>query len=160
MAARCGRRRRRRRDVLERGVMFDSSAVAGWRDISQSDMLLKPDLATAVSDPFSAQPSLILICNVAEPSTGLGYERCPARSRSAPRTHLAASGLADRILVAPQAEFCVFDDVRFAVATNEAFFRVDSEEGGYNSGTRYDVGNSGHRPHERAARRAADRIHG
>ena len=56
--------------LLERGVMFDGSAVAGWRDISQSDMLLKPDLATAVSDPFSSQPSFILICNVAEPSTG------------------------------------------------------------------------------------------
>jgi glutamine synthetase len=133
--------------LLERGVMFDGSAVAGWRDVSQSDMLLKPDLATAVSDPFSAQPSLILICNVAEPTTGLGYERCPRSVAERAETHLAASGLADRILVAPQAEFCVFDDVRFAVATNEAFFRVDSEEGGYNSGTHYDVGNSGHRPY-------------
>jgi glutamine synthetase len=133
--------------LLERGVMFDGSAVAGWRDVSQSDMLLKPDLATAVSDPFSAQPGLILICTVAEPTTGLGYERCPRSVAERAETHLAASGLAERILVAPQAEFCVFDDVRFAVATNEAFFRVDSEEGGYNSGTRYDVGNSGHRPH-------------
>jgi glutamine synthetase len=133
--------------LLEHGVMFDGSAVAGWRDVSQSDMLLKPDLATAVSDPFSAQPSLILICNVAEPTTGLGYERCPRSVAERAETHLAASGVAERILVAPQAEFCVFDDVRFAVATNEAFFRVDSEEGGYNSGTRYDVGNSGHRPH-------------
>jgi glutamine synthetase len=132
--------------LLERGVMFDGSAVAGWRDVSQSDMLLKPDLATAVSDPFSAQPSLILICNVAEPTTGLGYERCPRSVAERAETHLAASGVAERLLVAPQAEFCVFDDVRFAVATNEAFFRVDSEEGGYNSGTRYDVGNSGHRP--------------
>ena len=133
--------------LLERGVMFDGSAVAGWRDVSQSDMLLKPDLATAVLDPFSAQPSLILICNVAEPTTGLGYERCPRSVAERAEAHLAASGVADRILVAPQAEFCVFDDVRFAIATNEAFFRVDSEEGGYNSGTRYDVGNSGHRPH-------------
>ncbi|MGH6903560.1 MAG: glutamine synthetase, partial [Geminicoccaceae bacterium] len=55
--------------LLERGVMFDGSAIAGWRDVSQSDMLLKPDLATAVVDPFSAQPSLILICDVAEPTT-------------------------------------------------------------------------------------------
>src|SRR5690606_11755315 len=132
--------------LLERGVMFDGSAVAGWRDVSQSDMLLKPDLATAVSDPFSAQPALILICNVAEPTTGLGYERCPRSVAERAEAHLATSGVAERILIAPQAEFCVFDDVRFAVTTNEAFFRVDSEEGLYNSGTRYDVGNSGHRP--------------
>ena len=118
-------------------------------------MLLKPDLATAVPDPFSAQPSLILICNVAEPSTGLGYERCPRSVAERAETHLAASGLADGILVAPQAGFCVFDDVRFAVAAHEAFFRVDSEEGLKNSGTRYDVGNSGHRP--LAARRSSCR---
>jgi glutamine synthetase len=132
--------------LLEQGVMFDGSALAGWRDISQSDMLLKPDLATAVLDPFSAQPTLILICNVAEPTTGLGYERCPRSVAERAEAHLAASGAAERILIAAQAEFCVFDDVRFAIATNEAFFRVDSEEGRYNSGTRYDVGNSGHRP--------------
>jgi glutamine synthetase len=132
--------------LLERGVMFDGSALAGWRDVSQSDMLLKPDLSSAVLDPFSAQPGLILICNVAEPTTGLGYERCPRSLAERAEAHLAASGVADRILIAPQAEFCVFDDVRFAVHTNEAFFRVDSEEGPYNSGTRYDVGNSGHRP--------------
>src|SRR5688572_13845570 len=64
-------------ELLEQGVMFDGSAIAGWRDVSQSDMLLKPDLASAVLDPFSAQPCLILIGNVAEPSTGVGYERCP-----------------------------------------------------------------------------------
>jgi glutamine synthetase len=132
--------------LLERGVMFAGSALAGWRDVSQSDMLLKPDLATAVPDPFSAQPSLILICEVAEPTTGLGYERCPRALAERAEAHLAASGVADRIVIAPQAEFCVFDDVRFATAGNEAFFRVDAEEGAYNSGTRYDVGNSGHRP--------------
>jgi glutamine synthetase len=132
--------------LLERGVMFDGSALAGWRDVSQSDMLLKPDLGSAVLDPFSAQPSLILICDVAEPTTGLGYERCPRALAERAEAHLAASGVAERVLIAPQAEFCIFDDVRFAIATNEAFFRVDSEEGAYNSGTRYDVGNSGHRP--------------
>lgn len=132
--------------LLERGVMFDGSALAGWRDVSQSDMLLKPDLATAVLDPFSAQPSLILFCDVAEPTTGLGYERCPRALAERAEAHLTTSGIAERILIAPQAEFCVFDDVRFAIAANEAFFRVDSEEGAYNSGTRYDVGNGGHRP--------------
>ena len=73
---------------LHDGVMFDGSAIAGWRDVSESDMLLKPDLASAVLDPFSAQPSLILLCDVAEPSTGLGYERCPRSLARARRGHL------------------------------------------------------------------------
>jgi glutamine synthetase len=133
------------------GVMFDGSAIAGWRDVSQSDMLLQPDPATAVLDPFSAQPTLILICDVAEPSTGLGYERCPRSVARRAGASLARSQFADSARVAHQAEFFVFDDVRFAVASNEAFFRVDSEEGPYNSGTRYEVGNQGHRPTVRGA---------
>jgi glutamine synthetase len=132
--------------LLEQGVMFDGSAIAGWRDVAQSDMLLKPDFASAVLDPFSAQPSLILICDVAEPTTGLGYERCPRSLAARAEAHLAASDIADSVRTAPQAEFCVFDDVRFAVGVQEAFWRIDSEEGPYNSGTRYEVGNSGHRP--------------
>jgi glutamine synthetase len=131
---------------LHDGVMFDGSAIAGWRDVSESDMLLRPDLDSAVLDPFSAQPSLILLCDVAEPSTGLGYERCPRSLARRAEDRLASSGVADRSLIAPRAEFCVFDDVRFGVAINEAFYRVDSEEGPYNAGTRYEVGNRGHRP--------------
>ena len=132
--------------------MFDGSAIAGWRDVSQSDMLLKPDLDSAVLDPFSAQPSLILIGNVAEPSTGLGYERCPRSVAERAEAHLVASGLADRAQIAPQAEFFVFDDVRFASSVQEAFWRVDAEEGPYNSGTRYETGNRGHRPQSGARR--------
>jgi glutamine synthetase len=131
---------------LHEGVMFDGSAIAGWREVSESDMVLKPDLATAVADPFSAQPSLILLCDVVEPGTGLGYERCPRSLAKRAEERLRAAGVADSALIAAKAEFCVFDDVRFGVVTNEAFFRVDSEEGPYNSGTRYDIGNSGHRP--------------
>ena len=83
---------------------------------------------------------------MAEPTTALGYERCPRSVAEQAEAHLAVERRCGAILVAPQAEFCVFDDVRFAIAANEAFFRVDSEEGPYNSGTRFDVGNSGHRP--------------
>jgi glutamine synthetase len=131
---------------LQDGVMFDGSAIAGWRDVSESDMLLKPDLASATLDPFSAQPSLIVPCDVAEPSTGLGYERCPRSIARHAEERLRTNGVADGVLIAATAEFCVFDDVRFGIATNEAFYRVDSEEGPYNSGTRYDIGNRGHRP--------------
>jgi glutamine synthetase len=132
--------------LLEEGLLFDGSAIAGWRDVSQSDMLLKPDLGSAVQDPFSAQPSLILIAGVAEPGTGLGYERCPRSLAERAEAHLAASGIADRIAVAPQAEFFVFDDVRFEVRIQEGYWRVDAEEGPFNSGTCYEVGNRGHRP--------------
>lgn len=131
--------------ILEEGVMFDGSAIAGWRDVSQSDMMLLPDLSTAVLDPFSAQPSLIIGCIVAEPGTGIGYQRCPRSVAARAEAHLAATGVADTARVAPQAEFCVFDDVRFEVGVNQATWRVDSEEGPYNSGTVYEVGNIGHR---------------
>ena len=131
---------------LQDGVMFDGSAIAGWRDVSESDMVLKPDLESAVADPFSAQPSLIVLCDVVEPGTGLGYERCPRSLAKRAEERLRATGVADSALIGAKVEFCIFDDVRFGVVTNEAFFRVDSDEGPYNSGTRYDIGNSGHRP--------------
>ena len=78
-------------EALLEHVMFDGSALAGWRDVSQSDMLLKPDLASAVLDPFSAQANLILICNVAEPTTALGYERCPRSVAEQAEAHLAVN---------------------------------------------------------------------
>ena len=130
--------------LLEEGVMFDGSAIPGWRDVSESDMMLIPDLETAVADPFSAQPSLILISDVAEPGTGLGYDRCPRSIAKRAATQLAASGVADEARVAVEMAFSIFDDVRSEVSANEAFWRVDSEEGSYNGKTRYDVGNSGH----------------
>ena len=124
-------------------------------------MLLKPDLATAVLDPFSAQPSLILICDVAEPTTGLGYERCPRSVAERAEAHLAASGVAERILIAPQAEFCVFDDVRFAIAVQRGVL-----PGGFRGG-RLQLGHPLRRRQQRApaaagraACRAADRAHG
>jgi glutamine synthetase len=137
--------------LLEEGVLFDGSAIPGWRDVAQSDMLLKPDLASAVLDPFSAQPALILVCDVADPQTGLGYERCPRSVAHRLQAHLATSSAADRALIAHQAEFFVFDDARFAVASEAASFRVDAEEGPWNAATRYEVGNRGHRPQARGA---------
>ncbi len=131
--------------ILEEGIMFDGSAIPGWRDVSQSDMMLIPDLSTSVLDPFSAQPSLVLIADVAEPGTGLAYDRCPRSIAKRAATYLTGTGIADRAMVAVETAFCVFDDVRSEVSANQAFWRVDSEEGSYNAGTRYDVGNNGHR---------------
>ncbi len=131
--------------ILTEGIMFDGSAVPGWRDVSQSDLMLVPDLASAVRDPFSAQPSLILICDVVEPGSRVGYERCPRATAARAIAHLAASGIADRAMIGLETAFHVFDDVRVEVRMNEAAWRVDAEEGPYNGATRYDLGNAGHR---------------
>jgi glutamine synthetase len=123
-----------------------AEADEATREAAEAPVLEMTSAGGQADEPPHAEASLILFCDVAEPTTSLGYERCPRSLAERAEAHLAGSGVADRILIAPQAEFCVFDDVRFAVAANEAFFRVDSEEGAYNSGTRYDVGNTGHRP--------------
>lgn len=131
--------------VLAEGIMFDGSAVPGWRDASESDMMLIPDLSTAVLDPFSAQPCLILLANVAEPGSGLGYNRCPRSIASKAVTHLEASGIADQALIATEIAFSIFDDVQSDVRSNEAFWRVRTDEGKDASAVRYDGGNAGHR---------------
>ncbi len=136
--------------VLEEGIMFDGSAVPGWRDASQSDMMIVPDLSSAVIDPFSAQPALIMMADVVEPGSRLGYDRCPRSIAARAATHLAGTGLADRAMVATEMAFSVFDDVRHDVGTGGAFWRVDAEESEGSSGKRYDVGNSGHRFSEAA----------
>ena len=131
--------------ILDEGIMFDGSAVLGWRDASESDMMLIPDLSTAVLDPFSAQPTLILIADVAEPGSGSAYDRCPRSIAANAVTHLVASGVADQIMTATQMAFSIFDDVRSDIQTNEAYWHVRADESKACSGARYDVGNSGHR---------------
>jgi len=133
-------------DVLAEGVMFDGSSIAGWKEINESDMNLMPDLDTAVMDPFSAQPSLIVVCDVTEPSTGQPYGRCPRSVAKMAEQYLAYSGIGDTAYFGPEAEFFIFDDVRYDARMNEAFYRIDEEEGPYNTGREYDEGNVGHRP--------------
>ena len=133
-------------DVLTDGIMFDGSSIAGWKEIHQSDMVLMPDPASAVMDPFSALPQLILTCDVIEPSTGQAYERCPRSVAKKAEIYLAYSGLGDTAYFGPEAEFFVFDDVRFKVSMNETYYMLDQEEGPYNTGRAYEEGNYGHRP--------------
>jgi glutamine synthetase len=133
-------------DFLENGTMFDGSSIAGWKAINESDMLLKPDLETAVIDPFFAQTTLILICDVHEPLTGQTYTRCPRSIAKAAEAYLASSGIGDTTYFGPEAEFFIFDDVRFDVQMNKGFYYLDSKEGAYNTGTEYEGGNLGHRP--------------
>src|SRR5436190_7094360 len=133
-------------DFLNEGTMFDGSSISGWKAINESDMLLKPDLDTAVIDPFFAQTTLILICDVLEPTTGQNYGRCPRSIAKAAENFVNSSGVGDTTYFGPEAEFFIFDDVRFDVAMNHGFYYLDSKEGAYNSGTEYPEGNLGHRP--------------
>ncbi len=133
-------------DTLEEGIMFDGSSIAGWKDIHESDMNLVPDLSTAVMDPFTAQPQLILFCNVHEPTTGQPYNRDPRSVANAALAYMQSSGIADTAYFGPEAEFFVFDDVRFNTEQNLMAYQIDGEEGPYNSWRPYEEGNYGHRP--------------
>ncbi|RMD65387.1 MAG: glutamine synthetase, partial [Alphaproteobacteria bacterium] len=133
-------------EALTEGVMFDGSSIAGWKAINESDMTLVPDLSTAVMDPFAAQPLLILFCDVNEPATGQPYDRDPRSTAKKAEAYLKATGIGDAAFFGPEAEFFVFDDVRFKVEQNHCFFRFLSEEGPYMSGEAMEDGNIGHRP--------------
>lgn len=133
-------------DLLTKGVMFDGSSIAGWKSINESDMILIPDCNTAVMDPFSAVPTLILYCDVIEPTSGKPYERDPRSIAKKAEAFLQKSKIADTAYFGPEAEFFIFDDVRFKAGMNESYYFLDSEEGPYNSGRQYAHNNSGHRP--------------
>ncbi len=133
-------------DELTDGIMFDGSSIAGWKAINESDMILQPDLSTAVMDPFTAQPQLILFCNIVEPSTGQLYDRDPRSTAVRTEAYLQSSGIGDTVYCGPEAEFFVFDDVRYKTDPHNTFYSLDSEEGPYNTGTPFESGNLGHRP--------------
>jgi len=133
-------------EFLAEGVMFDGSSIAGWKAINESDMLLKPDCETAVLDPFAAQPSLIIFCDVMEPLTGQPYGRDPRSIAKKAQAHLAASGIGDAAYFGPEAEFFVFDDVRYESSMNTASYFIDSDEGPWVTNKAFADGNTGHRP--------------
>ncbi len=133
-------------DTFSDGIMFDGSSIAGWKAINESDMTLMPDPATAVMDPFSAQSSLVLFCDVLEPSTHEAYARCPRSAARRAEAYLQSSGAGDTAYFGPEAEFFVFDDVRFDVSMHNTFYKIDDSEGPYNSGAEFEGGNTGHRP--------------
>jgi len=133
-------------EVFEEGIMFDGSSIAGWRGIQESDMTLIPDPTTATLDPFTAQPSLVLFCDVREPVSGQSYSRDPRSTAKKAEAYLQSSGLGDTAFFGPELEFFVFDDVRWDVSMNNTFYRIDSDEGPYNTGNQLEGGNPGHRP--------------
>ncbi|HRX38199.1 MAG TPA: type I glutamate--ammonia ligase [Parvularculaceae bacterium] len=133
-------------DFFAEGTMFDGSSIAGWKAINESDMILMPDASTAIEDPFFSQPTLTLICDVLEPSTGQPYSRDPRTTAKAAEAYLAASGIGDTCYFGPEAEFFVFDDVRWSTEQHNMGYTLDSTEGPYNSATPYEGGNLAHRP--------------
>ena len=133
-------------DALAEGFMFDGSSIAGWKAINESDMTLMPDLSRFYIDPFFAQPTLALFCDVLDPATMQPYERDPRSTAKAALAHMASAGIADTAFFGPEAEFFIFDDVKIDVGMNVGMYKVDSVEGPYNSGRDYEEGNMGHRP--------------
>ena len=132
--------------VFEDGKMFDGSSIAGWKGINESDMVLLPDAASAVMDPFSEHPTLILVCDVLEPSTMQAYARCPRSVAKRAEAFLKASGVADQAFFGPEPEFFIFDAVRWQNNMNACGFEIDSEEAAWSSNKKFEEGNSGHRP--------------
>ncbi|MDA3946812.1 MAG: type I glutamate--ammonia ligase [Helicobacteraceae bacterium] len=134
-------------DNVEAGFPFDGSSVDAWQPINKSDMLLKADIGTAFLDPFTADPTIIVFCDVYDIYKNQAYERCPRSIAKAALKHAESLGIADAAYFGPENEFFVFDDIKFTDNINEAGYKVDTEEGGWNSGTIYpDMYNTGHRP--------------
>ncbi|PIE11462.1 MAG: type I glutamate--ammonia ligase [Rhodobacterales bacterium] len=133
-------------DFLEEGFMFDGSSIAGWKSIEASDMKLMPDARSAYIDPFYAEKTLAVHCSIAEPDTGEAYERDPRATAEKAEAYLKSSGIGDSFFVGPEAEFFLFDDVRYQVAMNKVSFEVDAQDAAWNTDTEYEMGNMGHRP--------------
>ncbi len=133
-------------DVFEDGKMFDGSSIAGWKGIHESDMILMPDASTAVLDPFFEEKTLIVRCDIVEPSTGQGYERDPRSLAKRAEAYLKSTGIGDTAFFGPEPEFFVFDDVRWSQEMRGGFYEIDSDEGYWSSKKQMESGNPGHRP--------------
>ncbi len=132
-------------ETFEDGLGFDGSSIRGWQAINESDMLVIPDATTAVIDPFLEEPTLVMICNIADPITKSGYSRDPRSVAQKAEAYMQSTGIGDTAFFGPEAEFFVFDDVRFGEGANHAFHSVDSVEGYWNSG-RDEGPNLGYKP--------------
>ena len=128
------------------GLMFDGSSIEGWKAINESDMTLKPDLDAVYVDPFSATPMLIVFCDIVEPGTGELYARDPRSTAKRAEVYLQSTGIGDTVYVGPEAEFFMFDDVKFDTSYNQSYFKIDDIELPTNTGRDYEGGNLAHRP--------------
>ena len=132
-------------DLFENGQMFDGSSIRGFQAIHESDMKLIPDVTTAFIDPFRAEKTLVMNFSIRDPFTDAFYSRDPRNVAAKAEAYLTATGIADTAFFAPEAEFYVFDSVRFATKSNESFHYVDSIEGAWNTGAEYNADGSDNR---------------
>ncbi|MGI2852822.1 glutamate--ammonia ligase [Shewanella algae] len=133
-------------DFFEDGKMFDGSSIGGWKGINESDMVLMPDPDSFVLDPFTEETTALIRCDILEPGTMQGYDRDPRSIAKKAEEYLRATGIADTVLIGPEPEFFLFDDVRFGTDMSGTFVKIDAKEAAWNSGTSYEDGNTGHRP--------------
>ncbi len=131
-------------DTFAEGIMFDGSSIAGWKAIHESDMNLMPDPASACIDPFYAETTLVLVCDVLEPTTGESYNRDPRGIAKRAEGLVKGWGIGDTVYFGPEAEFFIFDDVRYSAQPYNTGFRIDSIEFPTNSDREYEGGNLGH----------------
>ncbi|MDD4627842.1 MAG: type I glutamate--ammonia ligase [Candidatus Peribacteraceae bacterium] len=132
------------RNMLDDGAGFDGSSIRGFRQIQESDMLLRPDPATAILDPFTAAPTLSMLCDVTDPVTGKLYDRSPRTIARQAMEYLRKSNIADRAYFGPEAEFFIFDHVSYESGAEGASYRIDSNEATWNSGMRNGTPNLGY----------------
>jgi glutamine synthetase len=133
-------------DKFVSGHAFDGSSIAGWKGIEASDMQLMPDPNTANIDPFFEEPTLILSCDVVEPSDGKPYERDPRSLAKRAEAYMKSAGMGDTAYFGPEPEFFIFDSVRWDVSMKGSFVEIDAEEAAWNTGKQYEHGNKGYRP--------------
>jgi glutamine synthetase len=133
-------------DKFVSGHAFDGSSIAGWKGIEASDMLLMPDANTANIDPFFEEPTLILTCDVVEPSDGKPYERDPRSLAKRAEAYMRASGLGDTAYFGPEPEFFIFDSIKWDVSMKGCSVEIEAEEAAWNTGKHYEHGNKGYRP--------------
>ncbi len=132
-------------EAFEAGFGFDGSSIRGWQEIHESDMIIVPDPTTAIMDPFFEVPTLTLICNVYDPITKEPYTRDPRYVAKKAEEYLKSTGIGDTAYFGPEAEFFIFDDIRYDTASNYSFYFIDSIEGIWNSG-REECPNLGYKP--------------
>ncbi len=133
-------------EVFDEGLGFDGSSIRGWMEIHASDMLVIPDATTAVMDPFMKDPTLSLICNIVDPITKEAFTRDPRNVAQKAEKYLKSTGIADAAYFGPEAEFFIFDEVRYDSTHHQAFYKIDSIEGQWNSGREEEGGNLGYKP--------------
>ncbi|MBI1217447.1 MAG: type I glutamate--ammonia ligase [Rhodobacteraceae bacterium] len=132
-------------DFIDEGFMFDGSSIAGWKSIDQSDMKLMPDTTSAYLDPFYAEKTLCIHCNVVEPDTGEAYSRDPRSTATKAEAYLKSSGIGDAFYCGPEAEFFIFDDVRYSVTPRKVGYEIDAEAAAWNTDAEFESGNLAHR---------------